>query len=268
MRDDILKHKELIMEMIKNNEPKAEMCRIFSCKHDTLNRALSKMGIEYKGNPSMKGKTKPCQNVHVSEYLGTGKRIPSHELKLKLIRDGIFEHQCSECKNTEWNGKPIPLELDHIDGVHHNNELSNLRLLCPNCHAQTDTYRGKNIKKKKEILEYMPSLEDNIEDVKSLPKFKTRQKILDIIQLCKRCKKEFHSKRMQIHCSNECSHASQNKSDISSEKLRELIWTYPITKVATILGISDVAVHKRCKKFGIEKPKQGHWLKPENKTSK
>lgn len=43
-----------------------------------------------------------------------------------------------------WNGKEAPLELDHINGVRLDNSLKNLRILCPNCHAQTDTYCGKN----------------------------------------------------------------------------------------------------------------------------
>lgn len=51
---------------------------------------------------------------------------------------------CSECGISEWNGKPIGLECDHIDGDITNNRLSNARLLCPNCHSQTSTYRAKN----------------------------------------------------------------------------------------------------------------------------
>lgn len=60
---------------------------------------------------------------------------------------GECGHQCSECKLTEWREQPIPLELDHIDGNCENNSRDNLRLICPNCHAQTPTYRGKNIGK-------------------------------------------------------------------------------------------------------------------------
>ena len=55
---------------------------------------------------------------------------------------------CSRCNLTEWLGQLIPLELEHIDGDNSNNSLENLCLLCPNCHALTPTYRGKNIGKK------------------------------------------------------------------------------------------------------------------------
>ena len=51
---------------------------------------------------------------------------------------------CQECGIKEWNGKPISLECDHIDGNRENNVLSNAKLLCPNCHSQTSTYRIKN----------------------------------------------------------------------------------------------------------------------------
>jgi len=53
-------------------------------------------------------------------------------------------HKCEVCEKTEWMGKPIPLEVDHISGNNQDNDPSNLRLICPNCHSQTDTYKAKN----------------------------------------------------------------------------------------------------------------------------
>ena len=50
---------------------------------------------------------------------------------------------CEECKLSEWRGKPIPLEIHHINGNNTDNTLTNLKLLCPNCHALTNNYRGR-----------------------------------------------------------------------------------------------------------------------------
>ena len=82
----------------------------------------------------------------LNEVLVKNKETSSHRLKNRLITEGLKQHKCECCSITEWMGKPTPIELDHINGNHHDNRLENLRILCPNCHAQTDTYRGKNKK--------------------------------------------------------------------------------------------------------------------------
>ncbi len=65
----------------------------------------------------------------------------SGNLKKHLIK--LRGHKCEKCSLLEWNKLPIPIEIHHIDGKRFNNELDNLQLLCPNCHAQTDNYRNK-----------------------------------------------------------------------------------------------------------------------------
>ena len=80
----------------------------------------------------------------VETYLVENRLVQSNSLKKRLLAEGLKEHKCECCGITEWNGKPAPIELDHIDGNRYNNTIENLRILCPNCHAQTDTYRGKN----------------------------------------------------------------------------------------------------------------------------
>lgn len=77
--------------------------------------------------------------VENSDYLST-----TH-LKNRLLASGLLQYHCAICKLTEWLELPIALQLDHINGIPSDNRIENLRLLCPNCHAQTDTFAGKNI---------------------------------------------------------------------------------------------------------------------------
>lgn len=65
-------------------------------------------------------------------------------LKRRLLAAGLLAAACAICGGTEWQGRPMPLQLDHISGDRRDNRLANLRLLCPNCHAQTDTWCGRN----------------------------------------------------------------------------------------------------------------------------
>src|SRR5262249_39470010 len=82
----------------------------------------------------------------LGDILVRGSRYSSNKLRRRLIREGVLHRQCAECSLVHWRGVPIPLELDHRDGDRLNNELGNLRLLCPNCHALTPTYRGRNVR--------------------------------------------------------------------------------------------------------------------------
>lgn len=81
----------------------------------------------------------------LDRLLTTKRRTSSGTLRRRLIREGRREHVCEECGARRWRGQPIPLELDHVNGDRSDNRLENLRLLCPNCHALTPTYRGRNI---------------------------------------------------------------------------------------------------------------------------
>lgn len=97
-----------------------------------------------------KGKKKEHKyRKDLSEILVKGSRFSTIHLKYRLINEGIKEWKCEKCGNTYWLNELIPLELHHKDGDKTNNELDNLELLCPNCHALTDTYRGKNTEKAK-----------------------------------------------------------------------------------------------------------------------
>lgn len=68
-------------------------------------------------------------------------------IRRRVIKDKLIEYKCAICGNEgEYNGEPLTLHLDHINGIHNDNRLENLRFLCPNCHSQTETFGTRNIK--------------------------------------------------------------------------------------------------------------------------
>ena len=80
----------------------------------------------------------------MSVYLDNKVPMQSDKLKVRLINEGYLEPKCAICERNFWIGETIPLQLDHINGNNDDNSLDNLRLLCPNCHAQTPQYRLKD----------------------------------------------------------------------------------------------------------------------------
>ena len=151
MRQDIVNRKNEIVQWIESSESKAYICKQLNCKPETLERYLKIFGVSYKGNKGLKGKKTDTKYIPAMEYIKC-EYVSAHKLKLKLIRDGIKNYSCEICGITEWMGKKVPIELDHIDGNHYNNVLENLRIVCPNCHAQMDTNSGKNNKHRKTPL--------------------------------------------------------------------------------------------------------------------
>ena len=121
----------------------------------SMTRAAAKMGLHfntfrkyakqydcYKTNQSLKGVSKniPRQIEKLEDYATRA------SVRSRILKDKLLDYKCKKCGIKEWNKKEIALELDHINGDGHDHRLENLRFLCPNCHSQTKTFRGKNLK--------------------------------------------------------------------------------------------------------------------------
>ncbi|MET2717457.1 HNH endonuclease signature motif containing protein [Streptomyces harbinensis] len=116
-------------------------------RHTHLSRRVRELGIDtshFTGRtdvPPRRARRTPAE-ILVRQDSGA-RRIPGARLRRAMLRAGI-EDRCSGCGiPPAWRGQPLPLEVDHRDGDRNNNRPENLRLLCPNCHAATDTYRGR-----------------------------------------------------------------------------------------------------------------------------
>lgn len=236
MRTDILDRKDDILQWISEGKSKAFISKELHCKPETLNSYLKKMGIEYAGRQDWNKGNKSNAYKTAEEY--AKKDNPRASVLLyKLVRDNIKEPKCEICGLSEWCNDTIPLELHHKDGNHYNNDLDNLQVLCPNCHAmshgnlgvKTGLYSEINNRKKNEQLQ-----EKRVEERVKCPK----------------CGKNLMLKNSTM-C-RECYNFSQRVTDWPTRKeLKELIRVLPFTTIGKQFNVSDNAVRKWCDYYGL-----------------
>ena len=89
-------------------------------------------------------KTNKLNNVKKEDILKENCNHQRIVLRRYVIKNNLIPYKCAICGCTEWQGKTLSLELDHINGINNDNRLENLRFLCPNCHSQTSTYGSRN----------------------------------------------------------------------------------------------------------------------------
>lgn len=141
MKDKITK--EELIEAIKDSKSMAQAADKVCLAFSTFKRYAEKHGL-YVTNQSGKGLYKA--KYQLKDVFDGTQHMATTNLRKRLIREGFKTEECEECGITEWNGKKITFELDHVSGVRADNSLENLKILCPNCHSQTPTFRGRNIR--------------------------------------------------------------------------------------------------------------------------
>ena len=122
--------------------------RILNISYQTFRSYAKRYGL-FKPNPGGNGTKRGEIRTSTSLQeilLGKHPGFTTGCLKGKLLKAGLKKNECEECGLVEWRGKPLTIQLEHVDGDRHNHRWDNLKMLCPNCHSQTPTYCGRNVK--------------------------------------------------------------------------------------------------------------------------
>ena len=193
--------------------------------------------------------------------------------------------KCEKCGRTEWEGQQIPLCVHHIDGNHINNQIENLQVLCPNCHAQTDNYCGRNKSKHPPITDeqFIEALRHTTSIRQALQKlginyaakyyYEKAHKLIaenSIVQKPKKEKQQKTKSRKKIkiesnHCVDcgkiinnrsqrceECEHKRQRKTEWPQrDELKDLIRTQSFSAIGKRYNVSDNAIRKWCKNYKL-----------------
>ena len=201
IEDSKLEYENIVCEFVKDSQNLNQVCKKLGKRGtNTVRKQIEKIIDKYNLDTSHFSINHESSNNFkryndTEVYCENSALKNTNSVRKRLLRDGLKEHRCERCCRTEWEGEPIPLEVHHINGVNTDNRLENLQLLCPNCHALTDTYCGKGKFKKpktdKRMPNNAPSREDLINAFKQYNNFLQVGKHFNVSDNCIRkwCKK-------------------------------------------------------------------------------
>jgi len=220
---------EFLQEILDNSKSYVELFNKMDLK---VSKSLIKM-LQYRIKKENLNREKFIENTKKNMFpfekkledilIENSTYLSSSNLKTKLLKYESINYQCYICGISRWNNKKLVLQLDHINGINNDNRIENLRLLCPNCHSQTETYAGK--KKKNKV----------------------KQKKL--IKFCSKCGVNVDNKVFCQSCDTEMKKTRRKVERPSKEELIKLINDIGYSATGRKYGVSDNAIRKWLKYY-------------------
>lgn len=252
-----------LQKLLDESNSYADLLRKLNMSEHGGNRiTLRKIINEYDLDLSKINKNRKQENIKIlqeiqfkekplSEILKKDVSYSSSTLIKRLFKEGLKQRKCEICGITKWMGKEITFQLHHKDEDHRNNELTNLQVLCPNCHSQTENYAGKSKSKKPKLTKEQEKKkaqrgisEDGLRFYDGYGNYKI---------LCPVCKENFINKESEM-C-RKCYDKKRKMPKVSKEELFKILETNSYISAANLLGVDrktvrswyDYYIHKERK---------------------
>jgi len=134
---------EKVIKAANSSSSAMEAAKKIGCRYATYKKHAKRLGVWITNQPG-KGKNKKRKKKLTSKDVFSGRVMQGGTVKRILLSENLIKNECKQCGINSWQGKELICHLDHINGDCHDHRISNLRMLCPNCHSQTKTYCRKN----------------------------------------------------------------------------------------------------------------------------
>ena len=224
-----MEEKEVLEQLVRESKSFSEILRKQNKTISGASVKLLKQKLDTYRIPYSFIKEIDAQPIPLEEILQKDRPYKSQNLKRRLVNTGILKDECCLCGQSNiWNGKALTLQLDHINGDHNDNRIENLRILCPNCHSQTETFGNKRKYDQKYCLD-------------------CGKEIGNHSTYCRQCAPK-HTLQKNYKVSKE--------TRPSKDELLELIKTKSFVAIGNIYNVTDNAIRKWCKQEGLPYTKQ------------
>lgn len=268
---------EDIINAVKESNSYSDVCRKVGISPrggnaNTIKHKIQELNLDishFTFNAWSKGKNadtdRRIKRKDINDILIENSGWTSDAIKKRILKEGLKEYKCECCGLSTWGGYPIPLELHHVNGIHTDNRLINLLIVCPNCHAMTETFSKNKLSAQKETSEVElckfkePSTLNQCGNLELSQKYlesaetihrepKTKNDTNEISKICEKvcpiCGNTFHGRVGQIYCSQKCSRNSQTNRCTKEQLIADFQNLGSYTAIGKKYNVSDKAIKK------------------------